>query len=212
MWGGGWGGEGRVFVANAGTITAPITFGPGAILETEPDLDLAVRPGTIVIPLFIHVQMETFGTTLLWEGMASAGCGTTGARTGGTLIDPVSLRTDSPRGSALRGGSLASQGIASNVDTASATYQTINIDEFWRFGANKVVDIATAIDTSTDVRTERTWSYKTHVAPHVKAMDATNLGRLNVFTGSQAGTGFITLIFAEFKDDEYAYYFPGKMS
>lgn len=208
-----WVGEGRVFAANAGTITAPITMGAGSIDSTEPDLDVAVRPGTIIVPLSILVVMETFGTTLLWEGMAAVGCGATGARTGGTLIDPVNLRTDSPRLSALRGGSLASQGVASNVDASGATYQTINIHEFWRYGANKVVDIGTAIDTSTDVRTERYWSILSDpAAPHVKALDATNLGRLNVYSGSQAGTGFIILKFAEFRDDEYEHYFPNKLA
>ena len=204
-----WMGDNRIFNVNAGTGTTPITFGAGSIDTTEPDVDFAVRPGTIFLPLKIHVQMETFGTTLLWEGMASVGAGATGARTGGTLIDPVSNRTSSPRNSALRGGSLASQGVASNVDASGATYQTLNVNEFWRFGANKVVDIATAIDTSTDVRTERTWlAVQEGFAPIVEAYDGTALGRLNVFSGSQAGTGFITVSYAEFRVDEFKYYFP----
>src|SRR3990167_7221428 len=57
--------EGRVFVVNAGSATAPITMGATSIDTTEPDVDLEVPAGTLVIPLYINVVMETFGTTLL---------------------------------------------------------------------------------------------------------------------------------------------------
>src|SRR3990167_4516510 len=140
--------EGRGFIANAGTVTSPITFGAGSIDSTEPDLGLTIAANTRwIIPYSIQVVFETFGTTLLLEGMAAAGTGLVLGTD--TDVTPVSVRTHSQY------TSQASVGVASNAD---ATYFTANSFEFWRFGHNKIVDIATADDDSTAPQTVFTWS------------------------------------------------------
>ena len=177
--------EGRVYVAQGGSATTPITFGAGSIDVTEPDLDISVPAGTLVIPLSIQVVFETFGTTLLLEGMASIGRG--GAQGTGTAVTPTSLRVDAPSTS---GVTVLAAG------EADATNHTANATEFWRFGKNKTVDIATADDDSTDVQTRFEWSaVKTGIWPILYSASAAS--RLTVFAGAQAGTGFITVVYAE---------------
>lgn len=179
--------EGRVITARAGSATTPITFGAGTIDTTEPDFALSVPTGTMVVLLEILVHMETFGTTAIFEGMASTGTGGVfGTDTDlvvGTTI--TNSRTDNPY------ASLCSAGVASNAD---ATYMTANVSEFWRFGANKVVDIATADDDSSQPRVTFKWSYKDS-GPQVLVGNGTV--QLMVFAASQAGTGFIEVKWAE---------------
>src|SRR3990167_505658 len=67
--------EGRVFVGNGGSVTTPITFGAGTIDTTEPDFDLSVPAGTLVIPLQIRAYLEAYGTDAQFECMASVGTG-----------------------------------------------------------------------------------------------------------------------------------------
>src|SRR3990167_1136983 len=84
--------EGRGFVANAGTVTSPITFGAGTIDTTEPDFDMLVPAGTLVIPVEIRVYMEAFGTNAQFECMASVGTG--GTQGTDTAVTPTNLRAD----------------------------------------------------------------------------------------------------------------------
>src|SRR3990167_3703396 len=101
--------EGRGFIANAGTVTSPITFGAGSIDSTEPDLGLTIAANTRwIIPYSIQVVFETFGTTLLLEGMAAAGTGLVLGTD--TDVTPVSVRTHSQY------TSQASVGVASAAD------------------------------------------------------------------------------------------------
>src|SRR3990167_2371895 len=115
--------EGRVYNGSGGTITTPITFGAGDINTVEPDFDLLVPSGTIVIPVSIEIYMETFGTDLLFECMASVGRG--GTQGTDTDVTPTNLRADAPYTSAC------TVGVASNAD---AVYMTANVSEFWRDG------------------------------------------------------------------------------
>ena len=200
-----WRRQGRLYLANAGTITTPITFGAGDILETEPDLDVSVPEGHMIIPLFVKVVLEGIGTSAQLEGMIAYGAGTPGARTGGTVARISNMRTNSGRASTLNNSpSLTTHGIYSNVDAAGATYQTLNIAELHRWRVEMTVDIVTAIDTSSHPKVEFVYSYLTDAPPpEIVGGSGTNYGRLNVFLASQAGTGFITLVYAEFGPGEF---------
>lgn len=183
-----WAREGLVFVGNAGSATAPITFGAGSIDTTEPDFDLLLpaNAGVAICPLEISVQMETFGTTAIFEGMASIGLGGAQSSTGATAVTAKNLRTDAPRASLTT--------IYSNVD-AGATYMTGNVYEFWRFGTEVIATTATGDDDSNRLGNTHTWSARaTGIYPWMVASSAV---RLNVFAAAQAGTGFITVKWAE---------------
>lgn len=178
--------EGRAFVGNGGTITTPITFGAGTIDTTEPDFDLSVPAGTLVIPLEIRVYMEAFGTSAQFECMASVGRG--GAQGTDTNITPTNLRADAPY------STVCSVGVASDAD---ATYMTSNVSEFWRdgqqFAITKTAGSATAAALDPFLFTWK-WS-DAHVPPIMYS--ASGITRLNVFAASQAGTGFITVKWLE---------------
>jgi len=89
--------EGRVFVADAGTVTAAITFAPGAVSETEPDIAIYVPSGTTIGILEVNVQMETFGTQGIFETFGKIGTYTTAHTTSsGTAVTPRNMRSDAP--------------------------------------------------------------------------------------------------------------------
>jgi len=176
--------EGRVFSAAGGSGTSPITFGAGTIDTTEPDLMIKVPSGTSIIPVEINLTMEAYGTTAIFEFMASIGQGSTTAL--GTDTDVTIYNCNLGNSVA----SACSAGAASNND---ATYMTDNVVEFWRGCEGKAVTVATADDDSTWQPVNFSW----------KLTDAGYLpicngeGGLTVFAASQAGTGFIQCRFIE---------------
>jgi len=177
--------EGRVFVANAGTVTTPITWAAGTIVTTTPDFDLSVPAGTLVIPVEIRVYMEAFGSSAQFETMAAAGTG--GAQAGLTSITPKNLRADAPNASVCTAGS----------DGTGATYMTGNVSEFWRdgqqFAMTKTAASATVAASDPNLFI---WRYSdSGVAPVLYSSSAAS--RLNVFAAGQAGTGFITVTWVE---------------
>ena len=181
--------EGRVYVATAGTVTTPITFGAGTIDTTEPDFDMSVPASTLVIPLEIRVYMETYGTNAQFECMASVGrLGVLGS-TGATTVTPTNLRMDAPFTSTVS--------IVSNVDASGATYMTGNVTEFWRAGQQFSITKTTASATAAvDDPNLFIWRRsESRVAPVLYS--TAGITRLNVFATSQAGSGFITVIYAE---------------
>jgi hypothetical protein len=177
-----------VFVGNAGTATAPLTFGAGSIDTTEPDFDLLLPAGSavMVVPLQILVHMETFGTDALFEGMASFGLG--GAQGTDTDVTPICLRPDRPAG-----GSVCTIGAAAD---AGATYMTQNVAEIFRFGIEKVATVGTGDDDSNRLGDTYLWTARgSGIYPHLVASSLA--ARLNVFASAQAGTGFIQVMWAE---------------
>lgn len=179
--------EGRVFVANAGTATAELTFGAGAIDTTEPDFFMSVPLGTTVIPIEIRIYMEAFGTSAQFECMAA--CGTGGAEGTDTNLvagtDLCNLRSDAPYNSGVTCG---------HSSAADATYMTANVCEFWRNGQQYAVTksggsaTASASDPNLFI-----WRLKdSDVAPVL-----IGASQMMVFGASQAGTGFITVTFVE---------------
>ena len=180
--------EGRVFCANVGSITGPATFGAGSITVTEVDAHLIPPAGTTIIPLEIRVKMEAYGSNAIFEGMAAVGSGSVAGTdtdlTAGTLF--CSMRTDAPFTSGTYVG---------HSSTATATYFTANSSEFWRFGLQKAATTATADDNSVVIPQTWVWNYKeSGFFPIIKGDGADGL---MIYASGQAGTGFITVIFAE---------------
>lgn len=180
-----WAQEGRVFAANAGSVTTPLTFGAGAIDTTEPDFDLLVptNASIMVVPLQILIHMEAFGSDAIFEGMAAVGIG--GTQGTDTDVVPRCLRHDTPAGA-----SLCTIGAASNAD---AVYMTSQVSELFRFGIQKVATVGTGDDDSNRGGETYIWTARgSGVYPYLVAGS-----RLNVFAAAQAGTGFIEVIYAE---------------
>ena len=181
--------EGRVFCANAGTVTTELTFGAGGIDTTEIDFGMTVPLGTTVIPLEIRCHMEAYGSTGVFEGMAAVGTGLVlGTDTDlvpGTNI--CNLRTDAP---------YVSNCSAGHSSSADATYFTKNSSEFWRVGQTKAVTATTADDDANVLTQPQTyvWSYRSGFFPVIRGMSTAGLA---IYMSAQASKGFITVIFAE---------------
>lgn len=174
--------EGRVFAANAGTLTAPITFGAGALDSTEYDLFVSVPSGTTIGILELEVHMETFGTDAIMEILGISGTGgTTGA---GTSITVRNLRTDAP--------------FTTNCTVTAAATATSGVAitgvEFFREGRARVKTITTFGSTGGPTQQQHfKWNHKdSGYLPIV-----VGAGQVGVYAASQAGTGFIKLIWVE---------------
>lgn len=174
--------EGRMYVANGGSVTTPITFGAGSIDSTEPDLFVSVPSSAMVIPVEIRAKIEAFGTTAIYECMAATGTG--GSAGTQTSVTPTNLRTDAPNTSSC------TIGVASDAD---ATYMTTNVSEFWRGGLAKAVTIATADDDSSNPLED--WVWNRMLVGTGPIMNGTS--QLAAFYAAQASTGFIIFTYAE---------------
>jgi hypothetical protein len=131
--------DGRVFVANAGTLSSPATWTATAGIDiTKPVLNIGVPSGTTIIPVEIVLLYETFGTIALMECMAAIG---TGGIVGGTAVTPTNLRSDAPNTSTCS---------VYKLGTAS-TGPTVNLGEFWRDGRQKVITTGTIVAHFTPV-------------------------------------------------------------
>ena len=170
--------EGRVFSAEAGSATTPVTFGAGSIDTTEYDLKVLVPAGTSIIPVELNIVMETYGTTALFEFMASIGQGSTAAMGTDTDVTIYNVNLGHANGSNCLAGA------ASNND---GVYPTDNVVEFFRGTQAKAVTIATADDDSTWQPECFNWRVKE--AGYLPILNGK--GSLDVFAAAQAGTGFI---------------------
>ena len=175
--------EGRVFVANAGTVTTPITFGAGIIDEDEYDLHIAVPSGTTIGIISVDVVFEVVGTNALLEVMAKTGTGSTvGA---GTAITPRNLRSDAP--------------FTSNCTITAAATASSGVEitgaEFFRNCLGKTVTVATSgIQAATQPR-KFSWNHKD--AGYIPIVVGATGAACGVFAGAQAGQGFITVVYVE---------------
>lgn len=171
--------EGRVFSAQGGSVTTPVTFGAGSIDSTEPDLKVLVPTNTSIIPIEISIVMETYGTTALFEYMASIGQGSTVAM--GTDTDLTIYNVNLGHAN----GSNCTAGAASNND---AVYPTSNIIELIRGTEAVAVTLTTADDDSTWQPTNFIWRLKD--SGYLPILNGK--GSLDVFAAAQAGTGFVS--------------------
>ena len=175
--------RGLVFTVHAGTASTPVTSA-GAFAATTPDLLVDVPDGTSIRPLFLSIHYETPGTTLLRESFASVSTAL-GVQTGGTGITPVNMRT--------RGGG-SSNCTATSIATATA--QSGSIIEFGRSGLELDEVVTTGVDFPNRTTT---WAAGADGPSPLVIGD----GSIFVYGASQAGTLFITLVYAEFQGNEY---------
>ena len=175
--------EGRVFCANSGTVTTPVTFGAGVIDEDEFDLHIAVPSGTTIGILSVDVVFEVVGTVALLEVMAKTGTGSTvGA---GTAITPRNLRSDTPYTSNCTVTAAAT--VSSGVEITGA--------EFFRNCLGKTVTMATAGVNMASQPRKFTWNHKD--AGYIPIVVGATGAACGVFAGAQAGQGFITVVYVE---------------
>ena len=176
--------DGRVFCVNVGTGTAPATF-VGAYVATTPDVYIYVPLGTTIIPLFIQVSYEAVGTESTMEIVATASV-TGDSSAGGTGLTIYPMRLDNPRSSACT---------ATVLGTVTSPNSGTFFD-FWR----RMRPLTDTVATTENDRHELTfeWSALTSVAPHIVGTTAGTGGScLALWAASQAGTGFIKVIWAE---------------
>jgi hypothetical protein len=184
--------EGRVFIAQAGTATTPVTFGAGSIDTTEPDLVVEVPSGTVILPLYLSLHMEAYGSNAIFECIASYGTGGVAANytcTHGAAITPVNMKAATGITSACT--------IHSGMNGSSWTYQTGSVVEFFRNGMQSAITKSTAVNNIANLDSPTgylfEWSAKqTGVQPIVIGAAA-----LTVFAAAQASTGYIKLVYAE---------------
>lgn len=117
--------EGKVFVANRGTITTPIASGHVVITQLQPELAVRVPSGTIILPLYIQHYIEASGGTLL-EVAAAFESAALGAGTS-TAVTPVNANTGK--------ASSASRCVVNREYTADGAAVT-DYAEFWRDGSS----------------------------------------------------------------------------
>jgi hypothetical protein len=176
--------EGRVYCASAGALSTPITWTATATADyTKSALFGAVPSGVTVIPLSIDLYMEAFGTTAQFECVAAVGTG--GIPAGGSAVTPTNMRTDAPNVSTTVWTS----------DLTGGTACTTNVSEFWRdgqqFAITKTAGSATAA-ASDPIK----FSWK--LADSDAFPVIVGPGQLEIAQGSQAGTGFCTVIYIEY--------------
>ena len=112
--------EGRVFGANMGSVTTPLTF--LITLANRPDAWIRVPDNTMILPLSVHVVLEAATGTATETDVRIAqndiGNGTSSAAT----VGPVSMRTDAP---------VTSNCVARQLATGDTTAET-NPMSVWR--------------------------------------------------------------------------------
>ena len=171
--------EGRVFGANMGGVTTPLTFLVTA--ANRPDAWIRVPDGTMILPLSVNVVLEDFAGTDTEIDIRTAqndiGNGTSSAAT----VGPQAMRTDAP---------ITSNSVARQLATGDTTAET-NPLSIWR----KTVNTANAAgnDNAGSVWVSRAqMGYPVLVGPST----------LQVFvaaTTTQA-TGFVVIHWVEFAE------------
>jgi hypothetical protein len=176
--------NGDIYVANNATATTPATFA-GAYDADGPDLVIDVPLNTTIVPLYIHVQYEAVGTTLLLETFASISNSLAGTTTvtGGGTVTPVNIRTGD--------SGTSSCAVSYSVDAAGCTAQTGNIYEL-RMGGFELAEAMAATEPGWP---ERNWKWSAKQYGVYPIIDGE--GSLFMHCASQAGTGFITVVYYE---------------
>ncbi len=172
--------EGRVFTANAGTYTTPITFNGGALVTTEFDLHVAVPTSTIIIPLELMVSFDTYGTVSLVEIVMTSGKGSV-IGSGGTAVVPVCSNTNT--------GNISTCTIA--YVAAAGTAFTSEVKEIYHNSRSDVITTSTVAQIREQERF--TWCAMDSGIIDVVGPSA----QLAVFAASVSGTGFICFKYAE---------------
>ena len=176
--------EGRCYGINTGIDTSPDVF-TAAYTAAKPDILVTVPTGTTIIPVFIQVNMEDTGTAAVMDIMAVASSVYDAVTTDDDLVI-YNMRMDAPNSSLCQAVAV--------VSAAGTTPLTGNFIEFWRGTAGFAADAFNGNTTPTNEFTTRAaWNVKDSLVPPV----IVGQGSLNVYASSQAGKGFITVIWVE---------------
>lgn len=176
--------EGRVFVANGGTDTSPITFA-GAYDPDAADFVIDVPDGTAIIPISIEVNLQVTGASLFEVIMLASR--TLAATTSGSAITPVALRSDAPISTNTT--VTAAVGAAGMTDP-----NTAGSYEFYRSGYPSDPDVAGNPNPRYAFS-----ALREGVAPVI-----VGAGSLVVYAAGTGGSGFITAIWAELPESAIA--------
>src|SRR3990167_245642 len=177
--------EGKVFTANAGTISAPVTLVGTAIVVRRPQLAVKVpSSSTIIIPLYMALYFETQGGAGVNEVAFSCTANDI-LRTNGTAITPVNM---------LRGSTASTACEVDSIYSGDSAAYTSAL-EFYRSG------YPTDASLTLTPRPLYEWSYLVQGnAPVIK-------GPASLIISSGAATsqtGFVTITWAEFTATELA--------
>jgi hypothetical protein len=177
--------EGRVFGANVGTGTTPLTFA-GAYDANGPDLHVHVPDGTTIIPVSITVVYDAVGTEATMEiiGLASS---TGDSSVTGTASTIYNMRVDAPVASLCT--------VTGAVDAAGVTDPNAgNFIEFWRRQRPLTDTVASGENDRVELRFN--WSALVDGPPPI-IVGGSSGSALTVYATAQAGTGFITALWVE---------------
>jgi len=176
-----WALEGRVFVANRGTATTPVSFAKTAYDEDQPQLVLRVPEGTTIIPLYCEVVLEDSAGTdneIIWGVTANdIGNGTS------TAVTPYNVLSVGGKTTAVT----VRRDYTGNATAAS------QVKELGRFGY-------AFADASTDPakRFVLQFGNDRNIVP-IKGADSLNLW---VAGATTAPSGYATVVWAEFLSTE----------
>lgn len=170
--------EGRVFTANAGSATTPISYNAGGLVTTEFDLHVAVPASVAIIPLELTITFEAFGTALLVECVMQSGSGSVSA---GTAVTPINSNINAPRTSSC----------TVTYVTAAATAFTTNVKEIWR--ASNQLAITTA--TVAQIRSPYVYTWRAKDSGILDVVGPNQ--QVGVWASANAGTGMIAFKYAE---------------
>lgn len=183
--------RGRIFQVQGGSanqdITAPGTWGAGALDTDEFDLLVTVPANTIIIPLEWTIVLETFGATGLLEIVLARGTGAVGSGTDLDLV-PVNQNMASNRVSALTGNIIAS-------DNGGGTALTMEA-EIWRDGLQLVEDIAADDNAAWPSR----FQFKADSPADLHIIEGAT--QIAGWIAAIGGTGFQKFVYAEFESGE----------
>ena len=183
--------KGQMFNASSVSVTTPTTWTAAAAIDiTKPALFLSVPSGKAIIPVLVMLYMEAFGSNAQFECQGVIGTG--GSYTsGGTAITPICTRSDVSNTSGCAvyagGNSIATVG------------QTAKLNYFWRDGQQYAITKTTASATASVSDPNRfVWRVKDDLNINIAGPDS----QLQINQGSQAGTGFVTLVYVEIPSSE----------
>lgn len=183
--------EGIVHGAQTGTGTTPDTLNPvyGDALQ---DFYLYIPAGTVIMPLQISIALEDTGTALAMDVLAAYSSNGDSAVTG-TALTVYNYKTLA---------SPSTNCTATAVVTSGGTTHEGGTDflEFWRpyagFGEDAFNGSTAHTGGGQYAPGGAHWSAKQFPAPLIG--DSGTACALSIFAGTQAGIGFITVIWAEF--------------
>jgi hypothetical protein len=178
--------KGQMFNASSVSVTTATTWTATATIDiTKPALWLNVPTGKAIIPVFAMLYMEAFGSNAQFECQGVIGTG--GSYTSGmTAITPVCTRSD------ISGGSACT--VYAGGNSTVVVGQTANLNYFWRDGQQFAITKTTASATASVSDPNRfVWRAKDEYNINIAGPNS----QLQINQGSQAGTGFVTLVYVE---------------